>query len=441
MKAYDKVMPGGEPQQPVRDHSSVASLVFPVSSASSPSHRLLATRLSRLQAHAQTPPRPHRMALSALVNSPEPPLSPPALTNGHHPSPSGSTSGSGPSHPRPRFWSGTNALNGIHTAPTPSLRVMRPDDKLSGNEDVWEAGLKRYQARRELEAETIAAYVHGVPRLPPPPAKARRKPAPPPPNLDDELLGLAETSPPPDIVLPSGLPRLEVIRKIESNDMRGLTEVDVKAVQDEMWLRNKDGANGNVIRKDGTLRRKPGPAKGWKKLRGLDEGSEDGSSSVDPNEAEAEAELVALLDEPKPKKPRRAARKEEAEELEPEDPEPAQDERGVSEREAARRLEAVEDLQKQVWAAIVRDVPRVSPAPGHATLHRTADVQMYRVYQAYDSMSKQNRSRTAQACVRNAFLQRTMKPTYKSLARLNKDAGTRGRRVVKEVNLPRLQLS
>jgi hypothetical protein len=59
---------------------------------------------------------------------------------------------------------------------------------------------------------------------------------------------------------------------------------------------------------------------------------------------------------------------------------------------------------------------------------------MYRVYQACDSAAKQNASRTAQACVRNAFAQRPMKPSFKSIARINKDAMMKGKRVVKEVS-------
>jgi len=65
---------------------------------------------------------------------------------------------------------------------------------------------------------------------------------------------------------------------------------------------------------------------------------------------------------------------------------------------------------------------------------RETDDQMYRVYQACDSAAKQNASRTAQACVRNAFAQRAMKPSFKSTARINKDAMMKGKRVVKEVS-------
>jgi hypothetical protein len=50
------------------------------------------------------------------------------------------------------------------------------------------------------------------------------------------------------IVQPSGLTRAEVIQKIESNDMQGLTQEDVKAVQDEMWKRCPLGRKSSVDR-------------------------------------------------------------------------------------------------------------------------------------------------------------------------------------------------
>ncbi|RXK36632.1 hypothetical protein M231_06095 [Tremella mesenterica] len=79
----------------------------------------------------------------------------------------------------------------------------------------------------------------------------------------------------PDIIVqPSGLTRAEVITKVESGNMRGLTEEDVKAVQDEMWMRQKIKDGKALVRKDGTIRKKPGPAKGWKKLRRGEEFSE-----------------------------------------------------------------------------------------------------------------------------------------------------------------------
>lgn len=42
--------------------------------------------------------------------------------------------------------------------------------------------------------------------------------------------------------------------------------------------------------------------------------------------------------------------------------------------------------------------------------------------------------RNAQAAHRNAFAQRASKPAHKSLARINKDAATKARRVIKEVS-------
>ena len=62
---------------------------------------------------------------------------------------------------------------------------------------------------------------------------------------------------------------------------------------------------------------------------------------------------------------------------------------------------------------------------------------MYRVYQAYDNVVKQDCSRTAQAAMRNAFTQRPLKPTFKSTARINKDAGSKAKRVMKEASVSR----
>ena len=226
--------------------------------------------------------------------------------------------------------------------------------------------------------------------------------------------------------------------------MRGLTEDDVKTVQDEMWMRKKVRLGGSAgIRKDGTIRKKPGPAKGWKKLRRGEEGASDHDSSAAEGPDGPEADIAALLEgdddnrsrrrdgddeeddrrasldaalegliQPEGKSRRGAKAREpgvgkgrwtrpikaekdltkKAEELaiqqvqdrlEEEDinapngttdatvaaVEQAQatvvsanteDPRGVSEAEATIRLGLVEDLQKQAWASIVRDVPRVS---------------------------------------------------------------------------------
>lgn len=107
------------------------------------------------------------------------------------------------------------------------------------------------------------------------------------------------------IVRPCGLTRTELMRRIEVNDIAGLTENDVKAVQDEMWARKKDMAGGAPTNKNGKVRKKPGPAKGWKVLRGVDDRrssnagdweSETGTSLADENE-DADMEIAALLDE------------------------------------------------------------------------------------------------------------------------------------------------
>jgi DNA helicase INO80 len=107
------------------------------------------------------------------------------------------------------------------------------------------------------------------------------------------------------IVQPSGLTRAEIIAKVQKGNIAGLTELDVKAVQDEMWLREKAGSA--PTNKDGSVRRKPGPAKGWKKLRGgvgmdwdeRSEGTSVGEGTINGDRIEkgmeADAEIAALL--------------------------------------------------------------------------------------------------------------------------------------------------
>ena len=277
---------------------------------------------------------------------------------------------------------------------------------------------------------------------------------------DDDDENLADRFDPDAIVQPSGLTRQQIITKVQRGDMYGLTEADVKAVQDEMWLREKAG--GAPTNKDGTVRRKPGPAKGWKKLRGKDwdETRSEGGTSVGDGtmNGEAEAEIAALLGEedgdghsaatptngekekrkrPRPSggakkrkmeeladdtrnpegsefdsedermllgdggapsgsrggrikepgvgkgrwtRPIRPADSKASEEMDPDQslsyemleaaPQPIQtitiapntvDPRGVSEVEARLRLSLVEDLERNIWAGICRDIPRVSP--------------------------------------------------------------------------------
>jgi DNA helicase INO80 len=468
----------------------------------------------------------------------------------------------------------------------------------------WPSDHPTRVAQREAKEALLAAGME-VPKR-----KYKRKPKIA--TIEDELLGLAEgdegrSSPAPpsegieadedaqsvkgeredlapeepvgpdSIVYPCGLTRAEVIRRVEKNDLRGLTETDVKAVQDEMWIRqfDPDALKGGMIRKDGTIRKKPGPAKGWKKMRrdlGLDGGSargddSDGESMSHAGETangEADADIEALLEgdaapertttssstkrggkakakrrkldegdevtryasendsrlglddedderrssivdgleagtggkkhkskarEPgvgkgkwtRPTKPEKdmlkkaealavqnvmqsaadttagtpeevdastaaaataataAGGQEAAVELVSQGPAPnTEDPRGVSEAEARVRLGLVEDLQRQAWQSIVRDIPRVrrfEPSDFRSSARSLmTNSQMYRVYQAYDSVVKQDSARKAQAAVRNAFSQRSMKPTFRSTARINKDAGTKARKVIKEVS-------
>ncbi|WVQ96764.1 hypothetical protein IAU59_003871 [Kwoniella sp. CBS 9459] len=317
-----------------------------------------------------------------------------------------------PLQPRPRYVSPPeiyhahpNGVNGdldLHrrqssrspSIPRPAIvasspRVVRPDDRLIGNEDIWADGLKRYQLSREDQVEDISKWAENykpsnskkgarksvfsdepldLPQMPGQAVdddtastkggpktksggkdasvkrkytkKAKKKSTAG--DIDDELLGLAgdeiPSSParapsvsaaigsdaidpdepegdpfdPDAIVRPCGLTRAEVIRKIETNDISGLTEDDVKAVQDEMWLRDKGKDGGAPVNKDGTVRKKPGPAKGWKRIRGIEskrgrksgaggdyEGSDAGDTSIagETVNGEADAEIAALLGE------------------------------------------------------------------------------------------------------------------------------------------------
>ncbi|KIR40918.1 DNA helicase INO80 [Cryptococcus deuterogattii 99/473] len=483
-------------------------------------------------------------------------------------------------------------------------KVVRPNDFLVGNEDVWEDGLVRYQSKREDEVRAIAQWAdsrqarNGLEEASLPQTqdesmegrkgngdtatpinKKKRKSRKL--NLDDELLGLASSPPgspstaagpskseskhhiygmngpidpanppsPSTIVYPSGLTRAEVIAKCEAGDVQGLTEDDVKAVQDEMWMREKAAQaaeNGGVLpmNKDGTVRRKPGPAKGWRKIRGIDKKKETTPGKAQSTTAdsvagsvadeEAEADIAALLDDPvtkkgkkikrrkleepgaesprfadvederneyrpsnsvlpdeiedehsragsvggssvqdtlpsasaapkkknsktkepgvgkgrwtRPTKPEKelvkkaealASRTSKASLVGPSDdtfgagPGPAEevqeevkheyapnthDPRGVSENEAKIRHELVEDLQKQVWSNITRDVPRV-----------------YRVFQGYDQSMKQIAQRRAQACVRNAFGQRNQKTMQRQSGKVNKEGAAKAKRIVKEL--------
>ena len=250
-----------------------------------------------------------------------------------------------------------------HSLPQPSPRKRRVDARDVGPHDpnvnggepgdikpnTKSKGSSSDHARRVAQREARdAAIAAGDP---PPKRKYNRKPRkgkdkPIGAALDDELLGLAEgedasqsiaprssmspglygdselgdTNQPdlpdepidlsPDAIMPCGLTRAEVISKVAANDISGLSEVDVKMVQDEIWARKKDLAGvGAPTRKDGSMRKKPGPAKGWKKLRGDptgragsargDNDSDAGDTSIagDAVNGEAEVEIAALLPE------------------------------------------------------------------------------------------------------------------------------------------------
>jgi DNA helicase INO80 len=414
-------------------------------------------------------------------------------------------------------------MQGMEPPPVTRKGAWRPDDSLNANEEIWQEHLRQFQQRREFEAATILSWTPEMGNgKPEPPAKVpvkrrgwpkdhptriaqreakeraiaagiplpkkqyKRKPkanATTSAAIDDELLGLAEgddvkpsspmpassvidddgemtISDPNGIILPCGLTRAEVMTKVEAGDMRGLTEDDVKQVQDEMWLRKSGPPQ---LRKDGTLRKKPGPAKGWKAMRKMKEAAahDDDSDAASVLNGEAEADIAALLDDDVPKrkpakrrkkdtdvkpdldddvrsrlgeeedellpsdaengelhapsKPKRKSGKTkepgvgkgnwtrpsketkqsgkkgdalqaleaavdtdgEAEVVEPPPPRKPQhqpntyDPRGISEAEAHVRLDLVEELQRQAWASICRDVPKVSSSPSIRTNPRS----------------------------------------------------------------------
>lgn len=89
---------------------------------------------------------------------------------------------------------------------------------------------------------------------------------------DNDKDGAEASLPDPDaIVHPCGLPRHEVIRRVAAQELDGLTDKDVKAVQDEIWHREAEAKGSELARtRDGRIKKKPGPAKGWKKLKGED---------------------------------------------------------------------------------------------------------------------------------------------------------------------------
>ncbi|EJT50830.1 hypothetical protein A1Q1_08043 [Trichosporon asahii var. asahii CBS 2479] len=423
---------------------------------------------------------------------------------------------------------------------TAGRKVLRHDDSLEENQDVWQEHLRTFQQRREHEANEILYWTpdlgdgknvtvkvptkrKGWPADHPtriaqrqakeaalaagqelPKKKYKRKPKVSSAAIDDELLGLAEgdmvaaSSPMPAssvhdgdddvipdidpnaLVWPSGLTRAEVIAKIEANDMKGLTEDDVKQVQDEMWLKKNGPA---ARRKDGTMRKKPGPAKGWKRMRRLAEKAargENGESEGDEStlNGEADADIAALLDdgsEAPPKKRRQSKKKKslaadvtvddiinsEIDEIKADDdangdvpPPPPPKKRSGKAKEPGvgkgrwtrppkeKKIKAKEEEAAREEAESVPPPP--PPPPRHqpntydprgrqvwSSIIRDVP-RVYRVNQAYDNAIKQDAARTAQACQRNLLNSRNLRPSHRS-AKSNKDANAKAKRVMREM--------
>lgn len=135
---------------------------------------------------------------------------------------------------------------------------------------------------------------------------ARSSPMPPPSDpfdIDEDDVRPIDV-PPETVVYPTGLTRGEMDARIERNDMSGLSAEEIKFVQDQAWKRKKVSSGNAPLRKDGTLRKKPGPSKGWRKrLNGEDDKSSvrdydsDAGTSIagDTVNGEAEAEIAALI--------------------------------------------------------------------------------------------------------------------------------------------------
>ena len=105
----------------------------------------------------------------------------------------------------------------------------------------------------------------------------------------------------------------EILEKIKNKDP-DLTEEDRKAGNEEIWRQAKAQDGGIPMNKDGTMRKKPGPAKGFKfgpresrrasSMRGsaADAESEAGDTSIagDTVNGEADADIAALLEDGTP---------------------------------------------------------------------------------------------------------------------------------------------
>lgn len=198
---------------------------------------------------------------------------------------------------------------------------------------------------------------------------------------------VAELSPD-DIIQPCGLTRAELTARYRAGDLQGLTPDDIKAVHDEDWIRKKGEAGELPVRKDGTMRKKPGPAKGFKlkkqpgevyaqpserRAARLQDGSElgeNGSMAGDETmNGEAEAEIAALLPEAEGTTPNGAAKKPKAKSKKRKAP-PA--ETSTLGEDEIVRLAELDDTDNEsradvtvddLTASLIDDGPVVAPAP------------------------------------------------------------------------------
>ena len=109
---------------------------------------------------------------------------------------------------------------------------------------------------------------------------------------------------------PSNLTLAQIVARIQAKEKAGLSKDELRAGDDEIWKQQKVAEGGIPLNKDGTLRKKPGPAKGFKftnrerrpgSLRG-DNDSEAGDASIAGGSVngEVDADIAGLLFEDTP---------------------------------------------------------------------------------------------------------------------------------------------
>lgn len=102
----------------------------------------------------------------------------------------------------------------------------------------------------------------------------------------------------------------QIVARIQAKEKAGLSKDELRAGDDEIWKQQKVAEGGVPLNKDGTMRKKPGPAKGFKfpnrerrpgSMRG-DNDSEAGDTSIAGGSinGEVDADIAGLLFEDTP---------------------------------------------------------------------------------------------------------------------------------------------